>query len=138
MSACVENRYEDGKSPARDTVMNQPVRPEINKALVRLAHLLDEAVQIPGTSYRVGLDGLIGLIPGLGDVVTALAGFLLLKEAKRLGVPKERIARIVAAYLIDLGVGFIPVLGDIFDFAYKANTRSLKIMQDYLRSQARS
>jgi hypothetical protein len=113
--------------------LDQPaVKPEINPALERFVHLLDESIPIPGTSARIGLDGLIGLIPGVGDLVTLVFGYFMLKEAKRLGLPRHKQSIMVANYLLDLVGGFVPVVGDIWDFAFKANRKNLRLMRKHL------
>src|SRR4051794_20519065 len=77
----------------------QPLR--VSPLVERLAHWLDDSIQVPGTSRRIGLDGIIGLIPGVGDVLTMLAAGVVLKEAKRLGLPRWQRARIMGYYALD-------------------------------------
>jgi hypothetical protein len=115
-----------------------PPRAEVKAHLVRLVRLYDEAWRIPGTSYRVGLDPLLGLVPGLGDVATGVLGYLLLKEAKRLGVPKHKRAALVGYYVVDLLGGVLPVVGDLFDATFKANKRSLALIQKHLAEAERN
>jgi Domain of unknown function (DUF4112) len=103
----------------------------VDPRLVRVAQLFDEAWEIPGTKYRVGFDALIGLIPGLGDLATAMVGRWMLEEAKRLGVPKHRRAQILGYYIIDMVGGAVPLVGDVFDAAYKANIRSLAVIEKH-------
>lgn len=104
---------------------------QVNPLLERMAFLLDECIQIPGTSRRIGLDGIIGLIPGIGDVVTLLSAAVLLQEAKRLGLSRWQRARIMGYHTLDAVLGVIPILGDLFDFAYKANVKSLRLLQQH-------
>lgn len=108
---------------------------EVNRNLVKLAHFLDEAIRIPGTSKRIGADGIIGLIPGIGDAATAVVGLLMLQEARRLGLPMKHQAKIVANYVIDVAIGVVPGLGDLFDFAFKAHSRSLALLQQHVAEQ---
>src|ERR1700756_135646 len=89
-----------------------------------LSRLLDEQFRIPGTTYRVGLDGLLGLLPGIGDAAGALLSTYIVYEAIRLGVPKTLLLRMVANIGIDTVGGAIPVVGDIFDVAWKANKKN--------------
>lgn len=112
-------------------------KPEINPTLLKAARLLDEAFTIPGTSIRVGLDGVIGLIPGVGDLVTVAFGYLMLQEARRLGLPKHKRAAMLGNYLLDMVGGFVPVVGDLWDFAFKANRRNLRILQKHLEKVQR-
>lgn len=95
--------------------------------LERLVRLLDERFSIAG--YRFGLDGLLGLIPGIGDSATALASAYVVLEAGRLGAPRSVQARMAANILIDYLVGLVPVFGDLFDFAFKANRRNLDLLR---------
>jgi hypothetical protein len=108
-------------------------RAQIIKRLDLLARLLDDAFQLPGTRYRIGWDGLIGLIPGVGDTATALLSAYIVWEAKRLGVPKWTLARMLANIGFDILSGAVPVLGDLFDFAWKANRRNLELLHRALR-----
>ena len=103
-----------------------------------LSRLLDEQFRIPGTTQRVGLDGLLGLIPGVGDAVGALLSTYILYEAIRLGVPKTVLLRMVANIGIDTVGGAIPVVGDIFDIAWKANKKNAALLHAYLASQRTS
>jgi Domain of unknown function (DUF4112) len=103
-----------------------------------LSRLLDEQFRIPGTTYRVGLDGLLGMIPGVGDAAGALLSTYILYEAIRLGAPKTVLLRMVANIGIDTVLGAIPVAGDIFDVAWKANKKNTTLLHAYLASQRTS
>jgi hypothetical protein len=97
-----------------------------------LARLLDSAVGIPGTKLRFGLDALIGLIPGLGDLAGAAAsGYIVLASAK-LGAPTPVLIRMVANVAIDAVVGSVPLLGDLFDVGWRANTRNTALLDRHL------
>jgi hypothetical protein len=104
----------------------------------RLAHLrqlskfLDTAIRVPGTNIRFGLDGVLGLIPGVGDVTTGLASVFVILTAARMGVPAPVLARMIGNVAIDTAVGVIPILGDIFDVAWKANTRNVALTEQYM------
>jgi hypothetical protein len=93
-----------------------------------LAHLLDDWFRIPGTSVRFGLDGLIGLVPGFGDVLAGLASTILIVAAWFRGVPYITLVRMVVNLGIDVIVGAVPFLGDAFDIAWKANRRNYALM----------
>jgi hypothetical protein len=99
-----------------------------------LSRLLDEQFRIPGTTYRIGLDGLLGLIPGVGDAAGALLSTYILYEAIQLGVPKTTLLRMVANIGIDTVGGAIPVVGDIFDMAWKANKKNAALLHAYRAS----
>ena len=111
-----------------------PVRNTTNrelKSVELLARLMDSRFQIPGTRFRFGLDPLIGLIPGLGDFTGFLfSGYMLLVCARN-GASNFLLARMTLNILIDALIGSIPLVGDLFDFAYKANNRNLKLMQQH-------
>jgi hypothetical protein len=98
-----------------------------------LGRALDTAIQIPGTSYRIGLDPIIGLIPGVGDAAGALLSGYILMQAARYGVPKPMLVRMATNIGIETVVGVVPFLGDLFDAAYKANTRNLRLLEQHLR-----
>lgn len=94
-----------------------------------LARLLDSAARVPGTNIRFGLDSVLGLVPGLGDVAgAALAGYMILLGT-RLGVPRSVVLRMVSNVAIDTIVGAVPILGDLFDVAWKSNTRNLALLE---------
>jgi hypothetical protein len=104
----------------------------------RLSRLLDDWLRIPGTRYRIGLDGLIGLIPGLGDVIGTLLSAYILFEAIQLGAPTTLLLRMAGNIALETLVGAIPILGDIFDFAWKANRKNADLLDAYLRSSSGS
>ena len=104
----------------------------------RLSRLLDDWLRIPGTRYRIGLDGLIGLIPGLGDVIGTLLSAYILFEAIQLGAPTTLLLRMAGNIALETLVGVIPILGDIFDFAWKANRKNADLLDAYLRSSSGS
>jgi hypothetical protein len=99
------------------------------EALRRLARLFDSAFRLPGTQFRFGLDPLIGLVPGIGDLASPVLTVAILWQATRLRVPKIVLLRMVLNALIDAGVGAIPVFGDAFDFAWKANEWNMALLE---------
>jgi hypothetical protein len=101
-----------------------------------LARVLDTAVRIPGTDIRFGLDSIIGLIPGLGDVSGAvLSGYIVLASA-RLGVPPSVVSRMILNVLVDTAIGTVPVIGDVFDVAWRANIRNADLLEKHAASPA--
>ena len=103
-----------------------------------LARLLDSAARIPGTGIRFGLDPIIGLVPGLGDVAgAALSGYLVLL-AQRLGAPRAVVLRMLANVAVDTVGGTIPLIGDAFDVAFKSNTRNLELLERAIASPTRT
>lgn len=103
--------------------------------LRRIAELLDNAFVVPGTSYRIGLDPILGLIPGLGDLVSPLFAIGMLLQARQLGVPKVVQARMLINVGIDAIVGAVPLFGDLFDFAWKANHMNLALLELHAREE---
>ena len=104
-----------------------------------LSRWLDEAFQVPGTTFRFGLDPLLSLIPVAGSAVPAVLGSTILFDAIRLRTPLPVLARMVANYGIDWVIGSIPVIGNVFDFAWRSNTKNLKLLERTLadRDQVR-
>jgi len=98
-------------------------------ALRRWARIFDSAFRIPGTGITFGLDPILGLIPGLGDVASPVFSLFFLWHGLRLGVPKVVLARMFFNVLIDAAVGAIPLVGDFFDFGWKANTWNLALLE---------
>lgn len=106
-----------------------------------LSQLLDSAWVVPGTSYRIGLDGILGLIPGIGDPLGTMLSSYLIFEAARMGAPTHVLLRMVGNVAVESMVGVVPILGDIFDFAWKANMRNLALLrahQDHMLGHERS
>jgi hypothetical protein len=97
-----------------------------------VATLLDGAVTIPGTRVRVGLDPILGLIPGIGDALGALAASYLVLVAVQLGAPASVVGRLVLNIAVDAVIGSVPLLGDLFDFGYRANLRNLALLEGWL------
>ncbi|MGE3990140.1 DUF4112 domain-containing protein [Pseudorhodoplanes sp.] len=98
----------------------------------RLASLLDTRFVIPFTKFRFGADSLIGLAPGLGDVVTTALSLYIVYEAHKLGAPKTVLARMLGNVAIDGMVGAVPVAGDVFDVMFRANRRNVRILREHL------
>lgn len=101
------------------------------RQLERFAWLLDSAIRVPDTRWRIGLDGIVGLVPGIGDLLTGAASSYILLQAMRLGVPWAISLRMALNIILESVVGVVPVFGDLFDFAFKANQRNVKLMLDY-------
>ena len=97
-----------------------------------LARLLDDAFKIPGTKFRVGWDGIIGLAPGIGDLLTMGVSLYLIYEAYRLGASRRTLAAMGTNVAIDTLVGAIPGIGDLFDVAWKANRKNVQLLERHL------
>lgn len=109
-----------------------PTDPDATRKLLRarrISRVLDDLIRIPGTRRRVGLDPLVGLLPGFGDWVTLVISLDLLFSAARLGAGAAVLLRMTGNLLIDALVGTVPLLGDIFDFRWKANKRNLVLLE---------
>ena len=115
--------------------------PEPDPRLARLRRLVrvwDEAVRVPGTRFAVGLDALVGLVPGLGDALGALVAGSVLVAALRAGVPAAVAVRMLLNIVFDACVGAIPVAGDVFDAAFRANARNVALFERWLAEPARA
>lgn len=122
-------------------VRNTALRPEKNSErqrlvarLERLAWLLDASIPIPFTRFRAGIDSLLGLVPGVGDIAGAALSASVLVGAWRLGLPWYRLAPMAGRSLLEAAIGVIPLVGDIFDIGYKANLRNVRAMIDALET----
>ncbi len=97
-----------------------------------LATLLDTAFIVPGTNIRFGVDAMIGLIPGIGDVITTAMSLYIVREARALGVPHHLIVRMLGNVALDGIVGAVPLLGDVFDVMWRANRRNIALLRKHL------
>lgn len=100
-----------------------------------LAHLLDTRWQVPGTTWRLGIDGIVGLVPGIGDAATGLVSVYLIWQAKRMGVPTSLLLRMAGNVGLDVVLGSVPILGSIFDFAFKSNARNVRLLRRHLERE---
>lgn len=105
--------------------------------LEALAHLMDTALVIPGINRRVGLDAALGLVPVLGDVAGVLISSYIVYEAKRLGVPRRLLWRMMANVALDGAVGSVPLAGDLLDVVFKANRRNVALLRRHLERQGK-
>jgi len=99
----------------------------------RLAWLVDAAFVLPGTRFRFGLNSLIGLAPGVGDTILCLISLYIVHQAHLLGVPRVRIAQMIGNVALEVIAGSVPLLGDLFDVALKANMRNIRIVEEHFR-----
>ena len=103
--------------------------------LERLARLLDSEFRVPGTRFRFGLDGLVGLLPGVGDAAGLAISSYIVLEAWRLGAPAHILVRMIANLVVDSAVGSVPIAGDLFDMAWKANSRNMNLLLGHVRKR---
>ena len=103
-----------------------------------VASVLDDAIRVPGTDIRFGIDPLVGLVPGLGDLLGGAASAYIILEAARAGAPTSVLARMALNVGVDTIVGGLPVVGDLFDFAWKSNARNVKLLAGHLEAPTRT
>ncbi|KOR37926.1 MULTISPECIES: DUF4112 domain-containing protein [Planktothricoides] len=118
----------------KDQQSNQDSNAKIIQRLRTLTHVLDNAIPIPGTNYRIGLDPFLGLIPGGGDIAGAALSAYIVISAAQLGLPRESLLRMVFNILLEVFVGTVPVLGDLFDVAWKANVKNMELLDIHIKS----
>jgi hypothetical protein len=104
----------------------------IRRRVEALEFVLERAFDLPGTNWKIGIDAIVGLVPVVGDIIGAGLGMYLVWEARNLGMSKWQIARMTANVGVDAVIGAIPVAGDLFDFAFRSNSRNLKIIRKHL------
>lgn len=120
---------------ARDIVVDRWTLEEIEaveRRLETLARALDSAFRIPGTSIRFGADTIVGLVPGIGDLVTQGLALYLVHEAWRLGVSSRTLARMIGNVAVDTVVGAIPLIGDVGDLFFKANSKNVALLREHI------
>lgn len=105
-------------------------RAEVERSLDQLSRLMDGLFRIPGTGWRVGLDAVVGLIPGVGDIATTAVSFYILAAGVRYRVPKVTLLRMAANIGVDYLLGAIPVVGDLFDVAWKSNQMNVELLRE--------
>ena len=97
-----------------------------------MARLLDSALQVPGTSFRFGLDPILGLVPGIGDIVSPLFTLGIIWQARDLGLPRVVVLRMIINAALDTLIGLVPIAGDLFDFAWKSNIKNLALLEQHV------
>ena len=123
----------DREGAGKPALRDPPESPAPSSWLVKLVRILDDAIRIPGTRIRLGLDPILGLLPGIGDVVGgALTGSVIV-EAARLGASPAVLLRMLGNLALDGLLGMVPLLGDLFDIGWKANRRNLILLEAHLR-----
>jgi Domain of unknown function (DUF4112) len=115
-----------------------PNRQEIQRRLSRFAWLLDASIPVPGTRFSIGLDALIGLVPFVGDLVGVLLSTYIVGEAARLGASRSVLARMVFNVAVEGVAGLVPFAGDVFDAAWKANQRNVRLLGAWLDQPRRT
>jgi len=121
-----------------DATYNDKSRQGILDQVNGLAWLLDNSIRIPIINYRIGLDAIVGLIPGLGDFAGMLLSSFIVIQAIRIGAPRATLLRMVLNVTIEALIGLIPILGDLFDATFKANARNVGLLNAALGNPATS
>lgn len=116
---------------SRQEITHSDMR-ETYQRLEMLAKVMDSAFQIPGSNVRIGFDALLGILPGIGDAISAAISSYIIWEAKRLGASKFLLARMAGNTAIDTVIGAIPFAGDIFDVAFRSNLKNLALLKKHL------
>jgi len=101
-----------------------------------IAHLLDEAVTVPGTGFRVGIDPILGIVPVSGDLVAAVASLYIVFKAVEVGVPARSVAAMLGRIVVELAFGSVPVLGTLLDAGWKVNKRNVEVMEAHVDGTA--
>lgn len=127
----IDIEIEPSSDPDQPSRHEQQEREELQALAETIAKLLDSAFVLPGSSIRIGLDPLLGLIPGIGDAITNFIGSVILILATRLGVPRIVIFRMALNIFINMVLGVIPGIGDLFSFWFKSNLRNSYLLRRY-------
>ena len=104
----------------------------VRKRIEAMEQLLERSMVIPGTNIPIGLDSIVGLVPVIGDFVTAAMGAYIVWEARNLGIPKWKLWRMAGNIAVDSAIGAVPLVGDAFDLAFRSNSRNLRIVRKHL------
>ena len=112
----------------------------VDEAAVRrmrfVANLLDDSIRVPGTEFRIGIDPILGILPGAGDAVAAAMSVYIVLESARLGVPFLTLLRMMANVTLDFAIGSVPVIGTLFDAAWKANQTNVELAVEHLGGES--
>ncbi|MGD1899143.1 MAG: DUF4112 domain-containing protein [Phormidesmis sp.] len=124
--------------PTPSSKVASTTAPAALKRLRQLSYLLDSAIRVPGSEIRFGLDPILGLFPGGGDTVTGLMSVYIVFEAARLGVPAATLGRMGVNILFDVLTGTVPVLGDLLDVTWKANSQNVALLEKHIAAPVES
>ena len=114
---------------AREAARRERTRAEADRSLEQLSRWMDGLFRVPGTGWRFGLDALVGLVPGVGDLATTAVSFYILASGARYRVPKVTLLRMGMNIGLDFLLGVVPVVGDLFDFAWKSNEMNMELIR---------
>ena len=120
--------------PLQGPIVSENLQSKVPDWVEKLAWLMDRSIPI-GRRWSIGLDGIVGLFPGVGDLAGGFVSALIVASATQAGLPRAAIGRMVANVAVDTVLGGIPFIGDLFDFAYKANTKNIRIYREHLQGR---
>lgn len=123
--------------PKPELILNDDPKAAL-PAVRAVANIMDRAITIPGTKVSIGLDALLGLLPGVGDTVSSLVGSYIILIAHRLGAPAPVLARMVLNQGVDALVGLVPFAGDLFDLGFKSNVKNVRLLEETLEDPRRA
>jgi hypothetical protein len=123
-----------GKRPVEPELVTDVERNAKIEQLRQIAEFMDGQFRIPGTNVEFGADAIFGLVPGVGDLLCGALSLWLIREAKLIGAPGWLVARMVWNVVVDVGLGSVPVFGDLFDVAWKANRKNIQLLTRYFDS----
>jgi hypothetical protein len=123
--------------PKPELILNDDPRAAL-PAVRAIANVMDRAITIPGTKLSIGLDALLGLLPGVGDTISSVVGSYIILIAHRLGVPSTVLVRMVLNQGVDALIGIIPFAGDLLDIGWKSNVRNVKLLEQTLEDPKRA
>ena len=118
--------------------MSNVKKENYSDSLGKLAWLLDASIKVPFTRWRIGLDGLVGLIPGVGDAVAGVASMWIVLAGVRRGAPFTVVLRMLLNVAVETIIGSIPIIGDLFDFVFRANLRNMDLIRQYEKDPSRT
>lgn len=121
-----------------DTFRNAaPSQEAALRRMQTVANALDSAFVVPGTKQRIGIDAIVGLVPGVGDILTTLLSSYIIWEARNLGVPKFALSRMLANLDVHAAIGSLPLIGDVFDAFFRVNQRNMRIVRAHVQRTSR-
>jgi hypothetical protein len=135
-SICTKGRSLQQARVVVPELITVPARRARIEQLRAAAEWMDGQFHIPGTNIQFGFDAIIGLVPGVGDIICGALSMWLIREAQQLGAPKWLIAKMVWNVAIEVTVGAVPVVGDLFDVAWKANRKNIKLLSDHFERKS--
>ena len=125
-------RATQGTSPLRFDFPVGTDRQSIRRRVEAMELLLERSMVVPGTNYRIGLDTIVGLVPVVGDLITAAMGSYIVWEARNLGLPKWKLWHMMGRIGMDTAIGAVPLVGDAFDLVYRSTSRNLRTIRKHL------